>query len=980
MDSSDDSYAHAGPSRLRHATTPYDATDSRPHTTKRVARRSATLPIDAGSSIPAMYDGKGKGKAVWEDANDNVYHEPQRFSWQRPDVSQTPLMHVSPSNNRAQGTSRPKRKSVSKNTPGAGLLDSPNTSRPVSWHADMVHNGASTDSHEDIACDDSHTFRHQNRYLLGGELALTPDSSYRKRKSHPLRAVSDFVSSSPSSGPLNARNLRSAELSSAMSASPPRGDSKPSPVPFTPQELNEAFARKNGITPLPPERSLRSSPRIIDNTRFSNMSNGPTSVRKRARSAALATLIPSAVTSEKDGTSTPQLHMPRSFSEHAISRERGQVRLRQDSNASTRQSRRQPQTPLDVQQSEPILRPRDRKRIKSDVSMSESSHRTSLADDGGQSIAHALSRREKTTSPIKLSDGPSLRELLSQVDIDKSRALYREIQTAQSIKRSDTSAAGSTAFHRTSDNIADLMEPKHSRTSTHGSLNAKTISSGGPDSTNSAFASANGTLQDGTVRVHFSPSSDHQTDRSGLSMPKRRNRFSVNSLFHLANKDKIANEDARNNFMASEHSDNPVTILARISPEGLRYATDVKRELEARYTVIYTALARQQTPPNPAAVARWRYRRAQSNMLNGQDDEPAPDSMSMIDRMRPRKSRHPLWEIHSDDYDAFVFSGGAILAGQTANQNADRSKSAGNSGSVLASGTLTSANGNARLSRHLSSDMSDISSQRGPYQQQLTGNKYAGHSQHRYKDSLGSSVFSPTSTYSSSLQGRENGSVQPRDPYSPSIASPASPGQISLVRDGRHKYDASGSSFNLTGLRGDFNDRLGSLGSTSATSNPFRTDAEEKARSLIQSHLRQHHDNEDSAAAVRTLLKESHSDGERPTFSRRSSKAASLGISNLFGPFRGRRAGTDTDGYRTSDAEDRSGSRYNLLRPVPVLRRSNLSGNSKSEIDPSSTRAPPSVELKPVTDHSALVRPHSRTPRVAELADTHVRKIDQYVD
>ena len=318
-------------------------------------------------------------------------------------------------------------------------------------------------------------------------------------------------------------------------------------------------------------------------------------------------------------------------------------------------------------------------------------------------------RQEQQESAM--SSGPSLQDLLKQVDVRGALALVKEVQAHGSgVTSSASQHRLSTAFpaqasvnmggrgaesgmkRPASQDFADARSRMSSYPSTS-SIQDSSLS-GATAPLLPAFGYKTSSERRGSVHVSSEalPSHPSSPDLGRQAVDKKKRRMSIAALLGPSTakkdrqKERVVGTAASGPSQMVEAEDDPNVILQKISPAVTKYVSQVKAELEIRYLPVYTALAMGQAPPNPAEVARWRYRkedivqrrRALEEQGKGQGHanmrtslDKSNTSTSLIQRLRIKGHRHAIWEVYPRDYVEFGNARGAILDDLAEMQEAD---------------------------------------------------------------------------------------------------------------------------------------------------------------------------------------------------------------------------------------------------------------------------------------------------------------------
>lgn len=427
----------------------------------------------------------------------------------------------------------------------------------------------------------------------------------------------------------------------------------------------------------------------------------------------------------------------RSFSSQAMSAQRPRTDSMQSQGRrmSYRQQQKQPELPLvkydfplQVEKNEaspdtPLLSPRAEIPPSQSLGMlavsqgSLSRSPMSIADllaadgrSGGPSTYASPSKSQTQTA-----SGPSLQQLLEQVDVRASLALVQEMQGTVG-----TNTALNLARNRQSVILSNVspkraMTPKEQRIESRPSSvdfsEARSLigsiqsgPSAGPSATTTT-ATPLLTQQRAQKQVPPErPSSPSILSNTGSSPEKRKHRLSMQMFKFGISKEKkgskgtdvalqrsspdkalgqsVIHTSRPSMDGSSTISDSAHGTVNELSPAAIQFATEVKMELEARYLPIYTALAAGRKPPSPLGVARWRAKQAEHarriRVLNHtksletpslsprnsldtpfEFDDRAPSS-SLTDRLRPKGRRQSPWEVAPRDFAAFTVTGGAL--------------------------------------------------------------------------------------------------------------------------------------------------------------------------------------------------------------------------------------------------------------------------------------------------------------------------------
>ncbi|KAK9897550.1 hypothetical protein P389DRAFT_179152 [Cystobasidium minutum MCA 4210] len=564
-----------------------------------------------------------------------------------------------------------------------------------------------------------------------------PDSSAR-RKAHLHRSASDFVSANNSGASASRleRPVPNGRKASSGSSSPlyPRSHSSTN---ILPGEI-ESSSRTDKQNSIPPSHTLqhklsglqmrnnsrgsaaRSSPRNSPvRTTFGNnifppqretstssvmgSSNHP--ARKRAKSALYSlnglTSHRSSPAAELAGVSLPA----RSFSSQHVQRYSHNGPSGSPSPEALPEEGRHAHFPSDA---DDALAPR-RSSLAEDKSRDSSPARhaplstghaagKSILKSGPQpfSIASMVSEQASSTNvaqPGVLDTGPSLQDLLSQVDLHSALTLVRAannpnmplpLPSDRKPVNADfsfqPSPSPSNGRKRASvDTPASSFRSRSPVKSVDQSVSSSRASAASP-TTNGSRATRTPLLSDNngtnksnadttSVDGHLQPSASTRSslDKATTSDKKRR-RLSMKRLFgvhnrlesgssglqtashsrtashdsHVIHEDRLSTTTASSPVPDSElhyHQDIAdvlASIGAKVDPTMRKYAASVKSELEIRYLPVYTALAMGQIPPNPLAVARHL-----------QQENSARRSQSLYSTSPQSPSRRYLEEAHS---------------------------------------------------------------------------------------------------------------------------------------------------------------------------------------------------------------------------------------------------------------------------------------------------------------------------------------------
>lgn len=113
------------------------------------------------------------------------------------------------------------------------------------------------------------------------------------------------------------------------------------------------------------------------------------------------------------------------------------------------------------------------------------------------------------------------------------------------------------------------------------------------------------------------------------------------------------------------------TTQIELTQRQIEHAAGLKDEFELRYGLLFATLAQGRPLTNPAAVARWRSRRADmavrqrsSTLDTGRSNREGGADTSFMDRLRPSSAKRSMWEVSAADINAYIASGGGLLDSQ----------------------------------------------------------------------------------------------------------------------------------------------------------------------------------------------------------------------------------------------------------------------------------------------------------------------------
>lgn len=342
----------------------------------------------------------------------------------------------------------------------------------------------------------------------------------------------------------------------------------------------------------------------------------------------------------------------------------------------------------------------------------------SILKSGSQavSIAAMVSEQGPSTSFTPQSDtGPSLQDLLSQVDLKSALTLVREANNQSNpLERKPPIAEFS--FQPPNNVRASIEAPSASYRSGRSESPVKSIdqsilssrASGASPTTNGSRATRTPLLSSGegkkvnadpnSVGGPMQPSASIRfVPENSITPDKKRKRLSMKRLLgghhrqesnstgsRTPDHQRYASHDSQQlsedrfstvgSLSAMEPDQDHEDFQSKVDPTMRKYAAAVKSELEIRYLPVYTALAMGQAPPNPLAVARHlqmegEARRSQSlyslsprspsRRYIEEAHSPARQGnlgqpLPLADRIRRKGHKRSVWEVYPRDIAAYV--------------------------------------------------------------------------------------------------------------------------------------------------------------------------------------------------------------------------------------------------------------------------------------------------------------------------------------
>lgn len=631
----------------------------------------------------------------------------------------------------------------------------------------------------------------------------------------------------------------------------------------------------------------------------------------------------------------------------------------------------------------------------------------SILKSGSQaaSIAAMVSEQGSNTPFTSQSDtGPSLQDLLSQVDLKSALTLVREANN-QSNPLERKPPIAELSFQASNNVRASIEAPSAIYRSGRSESPVKSIDQSILSSTASAASpTTNGSRATRTPLLSSGEGKNFDTDPNSVGGPvqpsasirfipensitpdKKRKRLSMKRLLgghhrqesnstgsttsdhqrHASHTSQQISEDRFStvgSLSAVEPDQDHEDFQSKVDPTMRKYAAAVKSELEIRYLPVYTALAMDQAPPNPLAVARHlqmeeEARRSQSlHSLSPRSPSrryleeahsPARQGnpgqlLPLADRIRRKGHKRSVWEVYPRDIAAYVMdvkfrSDRYDLYPASHRSDAFDSSSRGRSGghkhasSEISLGSLASI----REGKPLDAFIGDSRHRHG--YNNSTSLKGSGNGSARYMMPLSParsrSGQSDISSYMASDDAIAAGVERSTSDTGPGWTSE---GQIqsspehskwhsNLSKPVKHQSSLSWSTRGFRILRPDSNASSSLAQSSGLPSHDRITDSIDGKRSYggeIESEgaLSDGHSGQERRATHPALHRSTASDAElrskstslngstsigngaRPTMSRSTSKASSLtGLSRILGgkrPLRPRE-----DGYRSTDNED----------------------------------------------------------------------------
>lgn len=330
----------------------------------------------------------------------------------------------------------------------------------------------------------------------------------------------------------------------------------------------------------------------------------------------------------------------------------------------------------------------------------------SILKSGSQpiSIASMVSEQTQNGAPPSAlpNTGPSLQELLSQVDLTSALTLVREAGR----DKTDDLGFQTTGMRASIDAPSTYRSASPIKSGGQSVLSSRT-SAASPATNGSSTArapllsghasqaqkkeqdeNAGGQLQP-SASIFIVPNSNNTF--SGV-LDKKRKRLSMKRLLghhgssnhsRTSSHDTTHQTDDRSSTVGggsfiydttTESHHEPIDMLEemrqRVDPTMRKYIASVKAELEIRYLPIYTALAMGQDPPNPLAVARYlsieeETRKSQSlhslsptspsrryideARASGRGGNSSGQPTSLADRIRKKGHKRSVWEVYPRD-------------------------------------------------------------------------------------------------------------------------------------------------------------------------------------------------------------------------------------------------------------------------------------------------------------------------------------------
>ena len=686
------------------------------------SRRSATR-LEKATKLSSL-DKKGKGvdragtatstsvghSTTTDQADIQVnshYEKPQRLSWHSNASSPLPRS--------ISNTGRTASATTAAGSNGLGRRRTLNALAPLKLQANSRKSrNASAASSQDSDTDMESSVPEGS----DGPLApLSPDPGrLQNMRSYRFRAASDGVLSSSPSSANGTGGYAEGQARSPTPLDSPSSPYEDGPQPTVRLPTRKSMARASSSSMLPQNPKTSRTPRAMQPAPFgrpkassgilnadtTNIANSPRSPRPRAKSAilehrtslGLPNVLPdsapvgrsfSSCTPRRRKESTASRGFPTIPNEDEISPQRTPrqiVKLNEDTSNSSAAS-----SNVGNPSSSPLGPP-------------QPSHLKTLPMSISAMLGENVNQQTSLSSHVP--DGPSLQELLSQVDVKGALAIVRQVQGNGS---APGASLGALNAHLTNGHMytpsARKESPSRTRPTSFDHGEDASMLSSLPSAYSARVSSAAGTnaplfpstsgfngaqinhgssvqVQQGQESIRPRTSVDGVDSLPPSDTSKRRLSFAGfrvggNGMEKRA-KAKVAKQhqhDQEQKNLDSSLAD----MLERVTPAMHKYASQTKWEMEMRYRPIYMALSAGECPPNPAEIARWRYRKDEIQRRTSSHVHQGPkraihllsadgedNSMSFFyDSIRLKGHRHPIWEVYPSDYADFARSGGAIL-------------------------------------------------------------------------------------------------------------------------------------------------------------------------------------------------------------------------------------------------------------------------------------------------------------------------------
>ena len=336
---------------------------------------------------------------------------------------------------------------------------------------------------------------------------------------------------------------------------------------------------------------------------------------------------------------------------------------------------------------------------------------------------------------------PSLLDIIKQVDVKAAHALFKEVQAnAQSVRqasveqqrRDSLSLSSSVAGEARFPNQTGRSSRVSSQPSTSSIRDHSTISTRAPLLPKSPTISV--LPRDRRSSIHMNVDEPSTASPPKAKDEAKKKRRLSNFFGGTGKREKSRVQEASDDDEQAVREQDTAAAMKAVTPAMERYASLVKTELENRYQPVFTAIALGRPPPNPAEVARWRYRRAEiaarrkqlTQSLDGLNNSASSASLAqkrrltsptLVDRIRGERQGHPVWEVRPKDFATFAEVKGAMLEaiGDTEDEQGDVFRQA--------VGPSSRASRRPQYYRHASSEVS-LRSLESIHEGQLLGSSF----------------------------------------------------------------------------------------------------------------------------------------------------------------------------------------------------------------------------------------------------------------